>query len=51
METYSFVTGKKIISIGLKGITAAFDYNHESFMRSLNTIKVDNDSDIRILIK
>jgi hypothetical protein len=50
METYSIAAGKNIISIGLKGITAAFDYNHESFMRSLNTIKVDSESDIRKLI-
>ena len=49
METYSFAR-KKIISIGLKGNTSAFDYNHESFMRSLNTIEIDEKSDIEELI-
>lgn len=50
MVTYSFAAGQKIISIGLKGITAAFDHNLESFMGSLKTIKIDNESDIQKLI-
>jgi hypothetical protein len=50
MLTYAIASGKNVIFVGLKGLTSAFDYNHEDFMRSLKTIKVDDQSDIKALI-
>jgi hypothetical protein len=50
MLTYAIASGKNVIFVGLKGLTSAFDYNHEDFMRSLKTIKVDDQSDIEALI-
>ena len=50
MLTYAIASGKNVIFVGLKGLTSAFDYNYEDFMRSLKTIKVDNQSDIKALI-
>ena len=48
--TYAIASGKNVIFVGLKGLTSAFDYNHEDFMRSLKTIRVDDPLDIKALI-
>jgi len=50
MLTYAIAAGKNVIFVGLKGLTPAFDYNYETFMQSLKTMKIDDRSDIKILI-
>jgi hypothetical protein len=50
MLTYAIASGKNVIFIGLKGLTAAFDHNFEIFMQSLKTMKIDHQSDIKELI-
>lgn len=50
MLTYAMAAGRNIIFVGLKGLTASFDTNYESFMGSLRTMKIDEGQDIQAII-
>jgi hypothetical protein len=50
MLSYGLGSAKNIIFVGLKGPTDAFNYNYRTFMKSLNTIEIDEKSDIEELI-
>ena len=49
--TFAFSSGKNIVFVGLKDSTLAFDRNLEKFNKSVLTIKVDNQTNIKSILK
>ena len=49
--TYTISSGKDIVFVGLKGPTVAFNHNLEKFNESVLTIKIDNQTNIKSILK
>lgn len=49
--TYALSSGKNIVFVGLKGSTMAFDSNLEKFNKSVLTMKIDNQTNIKSILK
>ena len=49
--TYTISSGKDIVFVGLKGPIVAFNHNLEKFNESVLTIKIDNQTNIKSILK
>jgi len=43
---YAIASNENIIYVGLKGLIPAFEYNYPIFIQSINTMKINNQTDI-----
>ncbi len=50
VEAYAIASDKNVILVGLKGPIAAFDYNRPIFIQSVNSMKMENQTNIKSLI-